>query len=57
MSGYGSSQEVFEDEPEVSRLEAQHEVLLHHADWDEFVREHGDHDTYNGAVVLGWLGY
>ena len=57
MSGYSSSQEVFDDEPEVTRAEAMHEIRIHNQEWSEFVRDHGDHDTYNGAVVLGWLGY
>lgn len=25
--------------------------------WDEFIAEHGKHETYDAQVVLQWLGY
>ena len=45
-------------EAEVSRTEAKTEIAKHDgASWEEFVAEFGDHDTYTGGDVLGWLGY
>lgn len=50
-------EQVFEEEPEVSRSEARHEIARHGMNWDDFTAECGDSDRYNGADVLGWLGY
>lgn len=44
-------------EIKVSATEAQREIAKHSASWDEFVAECGEHDTYKGSTVLGWLGY
>jgi len=44
-------------EATVTRSEAMAEIEHHAADWDEFVAEYGDHPTYRGEDVLGWLGY
>jgi hypothetical protein len=41
----------------VTRDEAKREIEKHSASWDDFVAEHGDHETYEGETVLGWLGY
>lgn len=49
--------EVFTDEPLVSREQAMREVTRHGLDWHEFTSECGDLDWYNGTEVLGWLGY
>jgi hypothetical protein len=46
-------------EAEVTREEAKAEIDRHDSDggWDVFIAEHGDHPEYEGATVLGWLGY
>lgn len=57
-------------EETVTRAEARAEIAQHCANldgivlpselaemWADFTAEHGDHDTYQGATVLGWLGY
>ena len=45
-------------ECEVTRAQAVAEISLHDgADLDEFFAEYGFHATYEGADVLGWLGY
>jgi hypothetical protein len=49
--------EVMMFHPEISKAEAQSEIKKHDADWGEFVSEYGDHDQYDGADVLIWLGY
>lgn len=42
----------------VTREEAMREIAKHGGDgWAEFVEDHGDHPSYPGATVLGWLGY
>ncbi len=41
----------------VFRLEAQEEIYRHHASWDEFVKDCGNHYEYAGADVLAFLGY
>ncbi len=52
-----SLDEVFRDEPMVSHVEAIAEVAKHGASIPEFYAELGLADEYNGAEVLGWLGY
>lgn len=52
-----SLDEVFRDEPMVSHSEAIAEVAKHGASIPEFYAELGLVDEYNGAEVLGWLGY
>lgn len=42
---------------EVTAREAETEVTRHHADFEEFQRDHGKHETYSGQVILDWLGY
>ncbi|ADW71399.1 hypothetical protein [Granulicella tundricola] len=42
---------------EVSRADAEREILLHQLDPADFFVEIGDRSTYTGAEVLGWLGY
>ena len=49
--------EVMMFHPEISKAEAQKEIKSHEADWNEFVSEYGEHDQYDGADVLIWLGY
>lgn len=49
--------EVMMFHPEVSKAEAQEEIKKHGVDWNDFVSEYGDHDQYDGADVLVWLGY
>jgi hypothetical protein len=44
-------------EATVTRQQAQREIAKHSAEWSKFVAEHGDHETYRGETVLGWLGY
>ena len=41
----------------ISRKTAYREIKIHHADWQEFIAEVGDKNTYTGAEVLNWLGY
>lgn len=42
----------------ITLLRAFHLVANEHdSDWREFVNENGEHDTYDPAVVLIWLGY
>ena len=52
-----SIEQVFDEEPTVSRAEARHEIARHGLDWQDFTAECGDSVEYNGADVLGWLGY
>lgn len=42
---------------EVSRFEALHEVKEHGIELEEFYAEFGDQETYNGGAILSWLGY
>lgn len=45
-------------EATVTRAQARREIARHDgAEWAEFVAEFGDHETYSGGDVLGWLGY
>jgi hypothetical protein len=37
--------------------EAKREIALHGANFDDFAAEYGRNDEYDGADVLGWLGY
>lgn len=41
----------------VSKAAVMYELRRHGADASEFFAECGDHDEYEGASVLGWLGY
>ncbi len=46
----------------VTRNEAQAEIFRQtspdgHENWASFVSECGDHDEYQGKVVLCWLGW
>lgn len=42
---------------QVTREEARTEIARHYGEWDEFLVDCGDHATYSGGTVLGWLGY
>lgn len=44
-------------EATVTRDEALAEIAAHGIDFSEFVEEYGDREEYEGADVLGWLGY
>lgn len=44
-------------EAKVTRAQALREIRRHDCDWDEFVSEYGDKETYAGEDVLNWLGY
>lgn len=48
-------------EATVTRAEARAEIARHDLGepdpWALFIAECGDHPTYPGATVLGWLGY
>ncbi len=46
-------------EAEVSRDEARQEIERHDVDggFAAFLADCGDHQAYQGAVVLDWLGY
>lgn len=52
---------TYEDaiEAEVTREEARREIARHQVEgaFEEFLAEVGDRPTYNGAEVLGFLGY
>ncbi len=41
----------------ITAARARAEVLHHDGDWDLFLEEMGEQETYNAQVVLGWLGY
>ena len=42
----------------ITRAEARAEISRHDgADWEAFLTDCGDHDEYDGADVLMWLGY
>ncbi|WAH62207.1 hypothetical protein LZ023_40735 (plasmid) [Pseudomonas silvicola] len=49
--------EALEENPVVSRAFAQRECLRHSADFEEFVRDVGDHQQYQARTLLIWLGY
>lgn len=42
---------------EVTRDDARREILRHSLDPEDFFLDVGDFPTYDGADVLGWLGY
>lgn len=45
-------------EATVTREEARREIDKHDCDgWDAFIADVGDKPEYDGAEVLGWLGY
>jgi len=44
-------------EATVSRVEARREIAAHEASFGEFEAEYGEHDEYEGADVLCFLGY
>lgn len=58
-------EEVQAKHPRISRCEARREVCRHAGHgpdnhrkaWNEFLVECGDHESYDGAAVLAWLGY
>ncbi len=41
----------------VTAAEAKREVLNHGVLWSDFTKEYGEFEEYEGADVLGWLGY
>lgn len=49
--------EVFDEEPMISKVEAMREVRRHGLDWADFIAEAGDKAEYNGREILEWLGY
>jgi len=40
-----------------TRREALAIVRNHNLDWDDFLSEVGNHQTYKGSDILDWLGY
>ena len=44
-------------EATVSAQEAKIEIEAHGHAWADFVADLGEHSTYSGKDVLGWLGY
>jgi len=41
-----------------TQAEARREIDLHDGSgFDQFIIDCGDHETYSGADILGWLGY
>lgn len=44
---------------DITRQEARAEIDRHTAEggWEAFIAECGDLEFYDGATVLGWLGY
>lgn len=58
-------EEVFKHHPRISRCAVRREVCRHagfgpenhRRAWNEFLADNGDHDTYDSAKVLTWLGY
>lgn len=49
--------EVYEDNPMISRRRAVVELERHDADVSEFFEELGRHEEYSSRDVLNWLGY
>lgn len=49
--------QIYDEEPTVTRGQARHEIARHGLNWSDFTAECGDSDQYNGADVLNWLGY
>lgn len=42
----------------ISKERARFEVVnKHNSDWDEFLVDMGEHDSYDAQSVLAWLGY
>ena len=41
----------------VSKAEVIRELRKHGATFEDFARDCGDHETYEGSTVLNWLGY
>lgn len=37
--------------------EARREIEKHGQSWEDFLAEYGAQEFYDGADVLGWLGY
>jgi len=52
-----SLDEVMDEQPTVTKREVMRELKRHSAEWADFVLDSGDHEEYNGAYVLAWLGY
>jgi hypothetical protein len=52
MNYYDSAEDIV-----IDRKRALREVRDHNADWEEFIADHGNSETYDAQVVLGWLGY
>lgn len=44
-------------ESTVTKAQALAEIRRHGCSVEEFILEQGDHPTYAGEDVLGWLGY
>lgn len=42
---------------EISKARAEQEILAHSCDFEEFLAECGDAESYNAQRVLEWLGY
>jgi len=49
--------EVFEENPNISRTAALREVRKHNIEESEFLAEMGDKSYYSSRSVLEWLGY
>jgi hypothetical protein len=41
----------------ITQVEALREIKAHNVSPVEFFEEYGNHDTYQSADLLGWLGY
>lgn len=52
-----SLNEIVEENPTISRIEAIKELKKHSADLGEFFAEIGDKAEYKALDVLCWLGY
>lgn len=52
-----TAEEVFEENPTISRKQAVKCVESHSCDVDAFFYEMGDQNEYSSRSVLEWLGY
>lgn len=41
----------------VTAKQAQKQVESHGYNWADFTKDNGTKETYNGKIVLGWMGY
>lgn len=49
--------DVMEENPTITRQQAERECRRHDASVEEMVADLGDHAEYEGRTFLGWLGY